>query len=238
MKILILIFRRKFSLELCQLNNFENISDMRKKTIVCPDGRKIGRIIDVVFNEDLSMHSFIIGGSFFEEFMKSLGIVDDIDPVIPIEHVVEVTTKEIKIDLTKEECRHKLEANIFPEKAIMYSQMKRMKFLDYSNKSIGKICNMVFLPCGEPTFIVNCNQTNIIPQGVTSHWDLLVPHTNIAEMTSKYMKLNVNAEQLSMALNDHILNPEEARAYLNSLQKKNTAEMRAFIRSNTGNYYK
>ncbi|MHA1126140.1 MAG: PRC-barrel domain-containing protein [Candidatus Heimdallarchaeota archaeon] len=225
-------------MNLCQLNQFENISELRKKAVVCPDGRKMGRVIDVVFEENLNMHSFIIGGSFWEEFRESIGIIDDIDPVIPIEHVIEVTKDEIKIDLTKEQCRHKLEEGVFPEKAMMYSQMKRMKIVDYSNKSIGKICNMLFLPCGEPTFVVNANKTDIIPKGITSHWDLLVPHTNISEMSASYLKLNVNAEQLSMALNDHVLDADAAREYLNSLRKKNTAEMRAVARTNTGNYYR
>ncbi|MHA1503355.1 MAG: PRC-barrel domain-containing protein [Candidatus Heimdallarchaeota archaeon] len=182
-------------MNLCQLNQFENISELRKKAVVCPDGRKMGRVIDVVFEENLNMHSFIIGGSFWEEFRESI-------------------------------------------KAMMYSQMKRMKIVDYSNKSIGKICNMLFLPCGEPTFVVNANKTDIIPKGITSHWDLLVPHTNISEMSASYLKLNVNAEQLSMALNDHVLDADAAREYLNSLRKKNTAEMRAVARTNTGNYYR
>ncbi len=238
MKILVSIVRRNFSLDLCQLNKFENISELRKKTVVCPDGKKMGRIIDVVFEDNLNMHSFIIGGSFWEEFRESIGIIDDIDPVIPIEHVIEVTKDEVRIDLTKEQCRHKLEKDVFPENAKMYSQMKRMNIVDYSNKPIGKICNMVFLPCGEPTFIVNANKTNIIPKGVTSHWDLLIPHTHVEEMSSKYMKLNVNAEQLSLALNDKVLDADAARDYLNSLKKKNTAEMRAVARTNIGNYYR
>jgi sporulation protein YlmC with PRC-barrel domain len=238
MKFLVFIFRRNFSLDLCQLNKFENISELRKKTVICPDGKKMGHIIDVVFEDNLNMHSFIIGGSFWEKFRESLGIIDDIDPVIPIEHVIEVTKDEIKIDLTKEQCRHSLEKNVFPENAKMYSQMKRMDILDYSNKSIGKICNMVFLPCGEPIFIVNANKTEIVPKGITSHWDLLVPHTHVDEMSTKHMKLNVNVKQLSVSLNDHILDAKAANDYLNSLKKKNTAEMRAVARSNMGNYYR
>ena len=116
--------------------------------------------------------------------------------------------------------------------------MKRLSIIDYSNKPIGKVCNMVFLPCGEPTFVVNANKTAIVPKGITSHWDLLVPHTHVEEINPKYMKLNVNAEQLSVALNDHVLDAKAANEYLNSLKKKNTAEMRAIARTNMGNYYR
>ncbi|NHJ26320.1 MAG: PRC-barrel domain containing protein [Candidatus Lokiarchaeota archaeon] len=228
-----------FFLDLCSLENFENISEMRKKAIICSDGKKIGHIIDVVFDSKFQLHSFIVGGSFWEEFRESLGIIDDIDPVVPVENIVEINSREIRIDLHKDQLKHKFEEEIFPKNGFLYSNLKRKGITDIYDRKIGKICNMVFLPCGEASFIVNCPKgKNFVPKGITSKWDLLLPSNEIESISNEKIKLNINAETLEKTLNNHILDADAARNYLNSLEQKNTAELRAFIRTYPGYYLK
>ena len=83
---------------MCELKTFENVSDMRKKLLVCADGKKIGHINDIIFDKKLNIKAFIIAGNFWEEFRESLGIIDDIDPVVPAESIEEVTIYLFKID--------------------------------------------------------------------------------------------------------------------------------------------
>ncbi|MHA1213045.1 MAG: PRC-barrel domain-containing protein, partial [Candidatus Heimdallarchaeota archaeon] len=45
---------------MCRLEAFENVSDMRKKTVICSDGKKIGHINDIVFDLNYNVKSFII----------------------------------------------------------------------------------------------------------------------------------------------------------------------------------
>ncbi len=220
-------------MDLCKLDKFENISEMRKKAIITPDGKKIGHIIDVVFDERYYLHSFIIGGSFWEEFREKLGIIDDIDPVLPAENIIEISKKAITIDLNKDQLKHKFQSEAFPEQAYFYNNLKRKEIHDYYNNSIGKICNLIFLPCGEAAFLLKCSlPKESIPRGITSEWDLLLPSANIESISHQKIKLSVNVEMLEKTLNHHLLDGEAARAYLNSLEEKNTAEMRAMMRTN------
>lgn len=220
-------------MDLCKLDNYENISEMRKKAIISPDGKKIGHIIDVVFDEDYYLHSFIIGGSFWEEFRENLGIIDDIDPVLPADNIVKIGKKEITIDLSKEKLKNKFESDAFPKNAHFYSSMKRKVIIDYHEKNIGKICNLIFLPCGEAAFLLNCSlPKEYIPKGITSEWDLLLPSGEINTISHNQIRINVKAENLEKTLNHHLLDAEAARTYLNSLKEKKTAEMRAMLRVN------
>ena len=84
-----------------ELASFQTISEMRKKTIKSKDDLKIGHIIDVVFDDELNLHSFILGGSRWEEFREALGIIDDIDPIVPIEYIQSVGDKEILLNAAK-----------------------------------------------------------------------------------------------------------------------------------------
>ena len=84
-------------LGICELSEHRSISDLRKKKIISQDGLVVGRIIDAVFDADHNLHSFIIGGSRWEELRELMGFIDDIDPVIPCKSIVEVTDDTIKI---------------------------------------------------------------------------------------------------------------------------------------------
>jgi sporulation protein YlmC with PRC-barrel domain len=224
---------------MCELKRFENISDMRKKIIVCSDGKKIGRINDIIFDSKLNIKSFIIAGSFWEEFRESLGIIDDIDPIVPVEHILEVTEDEIKIDLQKDQLQHKLSEGIITPDTITYNALKRKQVIDYNMHPIGKICNMVFLPCGEAAFILSCpRQTDMTPKGFGTKWDLLLPAVDIESINIKTVKISVKAESLEKTIGEHLLDKKAADTYLNSLTKKNIAEQRALLRAVPGFFMK
>ncbi|MHA1220908.1 MAG: hypothetical protein ACTSQB_04175, partial [Candidatus Heimdallarchaeota archaeon] len=82
-------------MSMCELDEFQTISEMRKKIVISKDDLKIGRIIDVVFDSDYNLHSFIIGGSRLEELKEFLGFIDDVDPVIPVASIQEITEDSI-----------------------------------------------------------------------------------------------------------------------------------------------
>jgi len=223
---------------MCELKTFENVSDMRKKVLISSDGKKIGRINDIIFDKNLNIKAFIIAGNVWEEFRESLGLIDDIDPVVPAESVKEVTKNEIKINLPKDKLKHKLEDGIITPETITYNGLRRKQVFDYNNQQIGKICNMVFLPCGEAAFILSCpKQTDITPKGFGTKWDLLLPAKDIESVDLKIVKISVRAETLEKTMNDHLLDKKAADDYLNSLTRKNIAEKRALTRAVPGQLY-
>ncbi|MBK5112362.1 MAG: hypothetical protein KGD59_10455 [Candidatus Heimdallarchaeota archaeon] len=111
--------------------------------------------------------------------------------------------------------------------------------MDYHNHPLGKICNMVFLPCGEAAFILSCHkETKMTPKGFGSKWDLLLPATDIESVDLKTVRISVKAQSLEKTLNDHLLDKTAADDYLNSLTRKKEAEQRSLLRSVSGYFMK
>lgn len=217
---------------MCNTDESYTVSDLRKKTVRCCDGLKIGRVIDVVFDPNMNLHSCVIGGSRWEEFREALGIIDDIDPVIPIDSIQEINTEEIIIDAEKKNLKHKLEKDVFPEKSLVYSNLKRKTILDSQNRRVGKIVNLVFVPCGEPAFIVGGTWFEEVGEktGFKENTDLLLPIEYIEAVDEDGIKLNIPIEKLKLAFDDKPLDADAQRHYLNSIKNKKEMKMRIMER--------
>lgn len=217
---------------MCVTDKFYTISDLRKKTVLCSDGLKIGRIIDIIFDTDLNLHSFIIGGSRWEEFREAIGIIDDIDPVLPVNKIQEITEKEVKIDVVKGDLKHKLERGVLPANSHSYSSLKREKIFDSEKNSFGRIVNLVFVPCGEPAFIIGGNWFEEAGEKLSfkENTDLLLPTSYIDSIDPVGIKLNVPLEKLRVALDDKPLDPDEQRKYLDSIHNKKAMKIRIMER--------
>ncbi|MBD3189427.1 MAG: hypothetical protein GF308_02230 [Candidatus Heimdallarchaeota archaeon] len=216
-------------MSLCELDNHYNISEMRKKTVICSKGSKIGNIQDIVVNNQYQLESFIIGGSFWEEFRERLGIIKDIDPVVPVNNVAEITKNEIILNLPKEELPHKLEEGVISPTAITYNLLRRKKVIDSKGKTIGKIVNLVILPCAEIAFIIGGPRLEEIAEsiGFKENWDLLLPIKYIKSVDDETITINVSQDKLKVTLDNRLIEDEKVKDYLDSLQTKGSAEMRA-----------
>ena len=217
---------------MCETEIHQTISELRKKTVVSSDGLKIGRIIDIVFDADFNVHSYIIGGSRWEELREALGFIDDIDPVVPVGNIAEITDKEIKLDIQKEKLSHKLEEGALPENAHTYSTLKRMKIIDSVGKVFGKIVNLVYVPCGDIAFIIGGNWFEEAGEklGLKENVDLLLPFEYVDKISEEGIRLNLKMDDLKIAIDDKPLNPDEQRAYLNSIHRKEEIQMKIMER--------
>lgn len=218
------------------LEKHQNITEMRKRTVLCSEESKVGRIIDVVFDAEYGLRSFIIGGDFWEEFREALGVIDDIDPVIPIENISEITEKEIKLNVPRGELKHKLEEGVIPPTALTYNNLRRKKVIDANGNKIGKIVNMVFLPCGEASFILGGPMLEELAEamGLRTNWDLLLPVKYIEAITEETIKITAKQDTLEATLNNHLLDDKAAKEYLDSIKLKGGAELRAITRVSVG----
>jgi sporulation protein YlmC with PRC-barrel domain len=50
-------------MSMCEIDEYKTISELRKRSVISRDGLKIVRIINVVFDANHRLHSFVIGGS-------------------------------------------------------------------------------------------------------------------------------------------------------------------------------
>ena len=217
---------------MCEIEKHQTISELRKKAVVSSDGLKIGRIIDVVFDSAINVHSYVIGGSRWEELREALGFIDDIDPIVPVASIVDIGEKEIKLNVPKEKLLHKLEEGAIPEKAHTYNELKRLKIIDSLGKVFGKIVNMVYVPCGDLAFLVGGNLFEEVSEklGFKENVDLLLPFEYIESVTKEGIRLNLKMDDLKLSINDKPLDPDEQRVYLNSLHRKDEMKMHVMKR--------
>ncbi|MHA1126142.1 MAG: PRC-barrel domain-containing protein [Candidatus Heimdallarchaeota archaeon] len=216
-------------MKLCKMDDCMSISDLRKKTVVSSDGLKIGRIIDVVFTADCKLHSFIIGGSRWEEIREKLGHIEDIDPVVPIESVKAIK-EVILLDIPKEKLLNYTEEGAIPDNAVTYRTMKRNNIFDGREQRFGKIVNLVFAPTGEAAFIVGGSvfEEVIESLGIKENIDLFLPIVNVQEVIDKRIKLNKPIDELHLAADNKYMDEEAHRKYLNTL--KSEASLQTHVR--------
>ena len=77
--------------------SFSKLSDIK---VIDSDNFKVGFIIDIWFDLDNVMW-LLLGGGFLEELLERLHVQPDIDLLVPPYFIETITTKEIKLNITK-----------------------------------------------------------------------------------------------------------------------------------------
>lgn len=90
------------------------LSALEKLEIVDKKGEKIGKAVDVDFEED-GTASLIVGGGFLEEKMEALGLKSDVDIVVPGK-VIESIGDLVKLNVAKSELSLTLEEAVKKDK--------------------------------------------------------------------------------------------------------------------------
>lgn len=212
-------------MKLCKMDDCITISDLRKKAVISSDGLKIGRIVDVVFTSDSKLHSFIIGGSRWEEIREKLGLIEDIDPVVPI-NSVEAVKEVVLLNIPKEKLLNYTDEDAIPENAVTYSTMKRKNIFDAREQRFGRIINLVFAPTGEAAFIIGGSifEEVIESLGIKENVDLFLPIVNVQEVVDKRIKLNKPIDELPLSADNKPMDDVSYRKYMNSLKSEASLE--------------
>ncbi len=207
-------------------------TELKKYKVVDPDGDIVGTPIDVVFDQELNLHSFIIGGSFWEEFRERLGIIDDIDPVVPLNAIESLEENIIRINVDKDQLKHKLEEDVFPDNAVWYSQLKRKKVESEDGTKIGKIINLMLLPENQFGFLIGGSMLQELAEslGLIRDWDLFLNKHFITAINDDRIKVKVNKQDLPATLNSRLLDEQEVQRYFAALRGKEKQELVALRR--------
>jgi sporulation protein YlmC with PRC-barrel domain len=227
-------------MDMCTLESHENFSEMRSKVIKCSHGNTVGHITDVVFDDKMNVHSFVVGGQLWDKFRQMLGFIHDVEHTFTADKINKIVKDEIRLLVSKNELKETIKEASVSSVTHSYTTLRRKVVVDYYREKIGKIVNMVFLPCGEAAFIVSSmNPESVgIPKGLGSKWDLLLPIHDIEKVTDKEIILNVGKNYLEKTLNEHIIDQDAAKKYLNSIKEKNVAQKRAIVRAYDGFHMK
>lgn len=110
------------------------LGEFRKLDIVDSDGLKLGNVIDLWFDLKSRMW-LVLGSGYFEELLEKLHAQPDIDLLVPMEYIKEVTCEKICLDRTKFELEStcedeyaKMKEDLLAKKAKEASEIAQIRF--------------------------------------------------------------------------------------------------------------
>lgn len=175
-------------------------SELKGKDVIDNSGEKIGRVSDLIFSyadNKLELRSVSIGGSRIEEFLESIGVKEDDDPIFTFDCVDRFEENALHLGV---EC-----ANLGPpvsvgEQEMKLSTLSKMQINDSDGMKVGNIIDVWFDTDGHMWFVVGGGvfEELLERMKIRPDIDLLVPQEfidNISEsdISLKYTKFQLEA---------------------------------------------
>ncbi|MCK4485011.1 MAG: PRC-barrel domain-containing protein [Candidatus Thorarchaeota archaeon] len=116
------------------------MSELAKLKVVDSDGFKVGKVMDVWFDDNAKAW-LVIGGGFVEETLENLGVKPDIDLLIPADFISEIQEKEVYLKWTRfqlgatcEECYTRYKRELESQAEPGDSRFTMMKLISHPSR--------------------------------------------------------------------------------------------------------
>ena len=116
------------------------MSELAKLKVVDSDGFRVGKVMDVWFDENTKPW-LVIGGGFIEETLENLGVKPDIDLLIPADFISEIQEKEVCLKWTRfqlgatcEECYTRYKRELESQAEPGDSRFTMMKLISHPSR--------------------------------------------------------------------------------------------------------
>jgi len=188
--------------------------EMKKADVVDSSGNKVGNVSDLTFSFDkeLKLSKFILAGPKWEEFLESIKIRPDRDPVFDSSLITKID-ETIHLDTSVNSLKTTLDKDAIPEGDIRLSKLEKMDILDSSGKKIGRAIDVDFDVDGAVSMIVGGGfiEEKLEALGLKTDVDIIVPGAVISSITDK-IQLNVSEGELSTTMDDALKSEEATKA--------------------------
>ncbi|MHA1949741.1 MAG: PRC-barrel domain-containing protein [Candidatus Thorarchaeota archaeon] len=178
--------------------------EIKKTEVLDSSGEMIGKITDMTFTFDgkLELSKFILAGSRWEEFLESIKIRPDRDPVVD-GALIEQMDDHLHLNTTLDSLKTTLDEDAIAEGEIRLSQLEKMDILDKEGKKIGRTVAVNFNIDGSVSVIVGGGfiEEKLEAAGLKADVDILVPGHTISSIGDK-IHLNVSKDDLDTTMND------------------------------------
>ena len=115
---------------------------LRSLKVIDSDGNKIGRIKDALIDRtNLNVKGYVVYGSRYEEIMEDLRLIDNVDPVITPENVVQLSEKAIILNKPKSELTNIAVLGVKGENDALFSELINFPETDSLKKVLGVLTN-------------------------------------------------------------------------------------------------
>ena len=204
--------------------------DMKKTNVLDSIGKVVGKVGDLTFTFDgeLKLSKFILAGSRWEEFLESIKVRPDREPVFDgslIEHIDD----HIHLNTTLDSLKTTLDKDSIPVSDIRLSKIEKMDILDNAANKIGRAIAVNFNLDGTVSMIVGGGffEEKLEAAGLKRDVDIIVPGDAIESIGDK-IHLEVSKDELNTTMDDALKSNEVVQARSEKTVNRDVAKVRLF----------
>lgn len=207
-----------------------NCRELKECDVIDSAGEKIGKIGDMTFTFDgeLKLSQFILAGSAWEEFLESVGVRPDMDPVFD-SSLIERLGDHIKLNTSKNSLKSTLDKGAIPKGEIRLSTLESMDIIDENGVKVGRAIDIDFDVDGSASLTVGGGffEETLEAIGFKSDVDIIVPGTTISSI-SDTIQLRVSKDSLGLTMDEALKSPEVVEARTKYQDSKSVMKVRLF----------
>ncbi|MFX1559653.1 MAG: PRC-barrel domain-containing protein [Promethearchaeota archaeon] len=181
-------------------------SDIRGKDVVDSKGEKVGEVQDWIFGcgeNKLNPKYIVLGGGRIEEFLESIGVRPDIDPVVNLEDVGSITD-QVYLKVDRESLKKTIDPGVHDEADYTFSKLTDIKVVDSDGIKIGFVIDIWFDEDGTMWLLLGGGFFEELLERLRAQpdIDLLVPPHFIESIDRDKIRLTVSKFQLESTCED------------------------------------
>ena len=179
---------------------------MMKKNVVDSTGKDIGKVNDFVISytpKSVTLKSIVLGGGRIEEFLESIGLRPDVDPVFQMDCISQIQD-EIVLITEGEKLKTTLDEGTIGEGDMRLSKFSKLPIMDSDGMKVGNVIDVWFDINGEPWLVVAGGIMEEVMErlSVLPDIDLLIPMQFLDNISEKEIKLKYTKFQLESTCED------------------------------------
>jgi len=178
--------------------------EIKRTEVLDATGEVIGKVTDLTFTFDgnLRLSKFILAGSRWEEFLESIRIRPDRDPVVD-GALIDQMDNHLHLNTTLDSLKTTLDQDAIGADEIRLSQMEKMDIVDKEAKKVGRALAVNFDLDGSVAIIVGGGfiEEKLEAAGLKADIDIIVPGHTIASIAER-IHLNVSEDDLKTTMSD------------------------------------
>ncbi|MFX1560136.1 MAG: PRC-barrel domain-containing protein [Promethearchaeota archaeon] len=187
-----------------------NCRDLRNCDVVDSSGQKVGRINDMTFTFDgqFKLEQFVLAGSAWEEFLESVKVKPDKDPLFDASMIRKIGDK-VQLETNVNALKTTLDEGAIPKGEIRWSELSKKHIVDKDDVSVGKAVDIDFDLDGTAALTVGGGmiEESLEKIGLKDDIDIIVPAETIESIGDK-IKLKVSKDELQLTMDKALENPE------------------------------
>ncbi|MFW9920329.1 MAG: PRC-barrel domain-containing protein [Candidatus Thorarchaeota archaeon] len=175
-------------------------SQLMNKKVIDSSNKEAGQVNDfiITFAENkVALKSIVLGGGRIEEFMESIGLKPDIDPVFQMDCISQIT-EDVVLITDVESLKTTLDEGTITEHDMRLSEFSKLPIIDSDGMKVGRAIDIWFDLDGAPWLVASGGSFEEFLEkiGIQPDLDLLIPMPFIQHITKNEIKLKYTKFQL------------------------------------------